>query len=76
MKHTMKLNDDPFKKINNGTKTIELRLYDDKRKLLNINDIIEFTNIKTNEKINVIIEDLYKYSSFEQLYNCTTGIEL
>lgn len=30
MIHQMKLNDDPFERIKNGTKTIEFRLYDEK----------------------------------------------
>lgn len=30
--HVMKLNPSPFEKIVSGRKTIELRLYDDKRK--------------------------------------------
>lgn len=33
MKHQMKLNNEPFESIKNGTKTIELRLYDEKRRL-------------------------------------------
>ena len=69
MKYNMKLNNEPFNKIKDGTKTIELRLNDDKRKLLNINDSIEFTNRDTNEKLLVNIIDLYKYSSFKELYN-------
>ena len=32
MIHKMKLNESPFERIKNGTKTIEFRLYDDKRK--------------------------------------------
>lgn len=68
MKHEMKLNNGPFNKIKNETKTIELRLNDEKRQKLNINDNIEFTNIKTSEKITVKIENLYKYQSFEELY--------
>lgn len=32
--HYMKLNDKYYNLIKNGNKTIELRLYDDKRKLL------------------------------------------
>ena len=31
MKHKMSLRDIPFNSIKNGTKTIELRLYDEKR---------------------------------------------
>ena len=41
MKHEMKLNNGPFERIKNGTKTIELRLNDEKRKLLKIKDLIE-----------------------------------
>ena len=68
MKYEMKLNKEPFEKIKNGTKTIELRLNDEKRQLLKQNDTIEFTNRETLEKILVEIEDLYKYPSFEELY--------
>ena len=39
MKHEMKLNNSPFERIKNGTKTIELRLNDEKRQLLKINRI-------------------------------------
>ena len=39
MKHEMRLHSGPFDLIKNGTKTIELRLYDEKRKLIKENDI-------------------------------------
>ena len=68
MKHEMKLKEEPFNKIKEQTKTIELRLLDEKRKLLKIKDEIEFRNIVTNEKLLTVIEDLYKYDSFEELY--------
>lgn len=47
MIHYMKLQNNPFIKIKNKTKTIEMRLNDEKRKKINIGDNIEFTNIKT-----------------------------
>lgn len=68
MKHEMKLNNEPFECIKNGTKTIELRLNDEKRKLLTVGDYIEFTNRVTNEKLLVEVIDLFKYNSFEELY--------
>ena len=68
MKHKMSLDNDPFNCIKAGTKTIELRLNDEKRKLLKAQDLIEFTNRDTLEKLLVEIEDLYKYSDFEELY--------
>ena len=66
--HKMNLDDQPFLHIKNGTKTIELRLYDEKRRRIQVNDLIEFTNRQTNEKIMVLVEDLYRYSNFGELY--------
>jgi len=68
MKHEMRLNDDPFVKIKNGSKTVELRLNDEKRQLLNVNDLIEFINRVSLESLIVRIDGLYKYDSFEELY--------
>ena len=68
MKHEMKLNNGPFINIKNGTKTIELRLNDEKRQLLKVKDLIEFTNKETMEKMLVEIENIYHYPSFEELY--------
>ena len=68
MKHEMKLHDSPFKCIQNKTKTIELRLLDEKRSLINENDLIEFTNRTTKEKITVRVIRLHKYPNFEELY--------
>ncbi len=68
MRHNMNLDNEPFCRIKDGSKTIELRLNDEKRKLLKENDLIEFTNRTTLEKIVVKIVGLYKYSSFDELY--------
>ncbi len=76
MIHNMRLNAEPFNKIKEGTKTIELRLLDEKRKLLKINDKIEFENRTSNEKLLTIIEKLYKYDSFEELYKHFDKISL
>ena len=76
MKHEMKLNNEPFESIKNGTKTIELRLNDEKRQLLKINDLFEFTNRESLEKLLVLIEDLYHYSSFKELYKHFDKISL
>lgn len=76
MKNEMKLNNEPFECIKNGTKTIELRLNDEKRKLLTVGDYIEFTNKVTNEKLLVEVIDLFKYNSFEELYKHFNKIEM
>lgn len=76
MKHNMNLNNRPFKSIKEGTKTIELRLNDEKRSLLKVGDEIEFTNRDTNEKLSVDIINLHKYPSFKELYKHFNKIEL
>lgn len=66
----MKLQPEPFAKIKFGKKTIELRLYDEKRRKINIGDQIEFLNLNDKkQKIRVQVTELYKYSSFEELYD-------
>lgn len=68
MKHKMKLDNNPFVKIKNCSKTIELRLNDEKRKKINIGDLIEFTNRDTKETILVKVTDIFRYKNFEELY--------
>lgn len=68
MKHEMKLHNQPFNSIKSGFKTIEMRLYDDKRRLIKIGDSIEFTNRITNEKLIVEVVNLHEFKNFEELY--------
>lgn len=68
MVHKMRLWDESFKKIKNKTKTIEMRLCDEKRSLISIGDIIEFTNTTDNEVLVCIVTNLYKYKDFNELY--------
>ena len=42
MEHKLKLQETYYNYMKNGTKQIELRLYDEKRKLINVSDIIKF----------------------------------
>ena len=69
MIYKMKLQNDPFVKIKNKTKTIEMRLNDEKRKNLKLNDVIEFTNVLTNEKLSVKVLNLYHYNDFKKRLN-------
>jgi len=68
MEHKMKLQREPFNMIKKGNKDIEMRLYDEKRQQIKINDVIEFTNINSNETIKCIVTNLYRYPSFKELY--------
>lgn len=65
----MKLQNAPFKLIEDGIKKIEIRLNDEKRKVLKINDYIEFTDITTLEIMFVKITNLYHFENFEELFN-------
>ena len=69
MIHKMKLNESPFERIKNGTKTIEFRLYDEKRKKVKIGDKIEFSKLPDlQEKILVDVLDIYRDKTFENLF--------
>ena len=76
MIHKMKLKNSPFEAIKAGTKTVEMRLYDEKRRKVQIGDIIEFKNITTDEKITVQVVNLYIVKSFEELYKMFDKISL
>lgn len=69
MIYRMKLQNEPFKQIKKETKKIEIRLNDEKRKIFEINDYIEFTNITTLEIMFVKITNLYHFKNFEDLFN-------
>ena len=43
MTHKMHLDKGPFQKIWYGAKTIELRMFDEKRREIKVGDIIEFS---------------------------------
>lgn len=70
MIHEMKLQKDYYEYIIHGTKRIELRLYDEKRKNINIGDTIRFLmepELKKSFSVKVI--GLLRYNSFEDLFN-------
>lgn len=67
--HKMKLNPDPFGKIKYKSKDIEFRLFDEKRKLIQVNDIIEFTNTETQEKMRCIVLDLIRRNKFSEIFD-------
>lgn len=65
----MRLNDEPFELIRLGIKTIELRLYDEKRRAVAPKDRIEF--IKASDESQRILSevlDIHLFPSFRELY--------
>lgn len=56
-----------FDFIKDGTKRIELRLYDEKRQSIQLGDIIEFAKSE-NEKFKAEVIGLLRYNSFADLF--------
>ena len=54
----MKLHPAPFEMIKSGKKTIELRLYDEKRRKIKVGDEIIFTNTVNGETLNKTVKDI------------------
>ena len=69
MEHILKLQPKYFDYINDGTKRIELRLYDEKRQKINIGDTIIFQKepeLEITMKVKVI--GILRYNTFEDLF--------
>lgn len=69
MKHEMKLQTKYYNYIKNGTKRIELRLYDEKRKNINIGDIVTFyKEPELVDSFDAKVIGLLRYNSFSDLF--------
>jgi len=67
--HRMKLRPAPFESIRRGKKTVELRLYDEKRRSIAVGDKIIFINTENeDERIEAKVIRLHRASSFEELF--------
>lgn len=76
MTHNMRLWDDAFKTIKEKTKTIELRLNDEKRQAIRTNDLIVFENVLSKEKLSAMVVGIQSYKDFEELYSHYHKIEI
>ena len=69
MTHQMSLYSQSFDMILSGKKTIELRLYDEKRRTLCVGEINEFTSTdREGARFCCEIVALHPFPSFEKLY--------
>ncbi|MBU9674502.1 ASCH domain-containing protein [Planococcus sp. CP5-4] len=69
IKHKMKLYKEPFRQIQSGKKTVEVRLYDQKRRRLKRGDTIEFTKLPgEDEKLTVKVTKLCTYPTFREMF--------
>lgn len=71
--HTLQLATEPFQAIQSGDKTIESRLYDEKRQKIEIGDVLIFVNRETPEQtIEAKVIGLLRYATFEELFDHNT----
>ena len=69
MLHTMKLNPKPFAQIQQGTKTVEIRLYDEKRRLLKVGDRIIFIRADDeSQSLETEVVRLDVFKTFKELF--------
>lgn len=65
----MRLMEEPFNKIKNGQKVIEVRVFDEKRQALELGDEIIFTKRpEETEEVHAKIVGLFRYPSFRDLF--------
>lgn len=69
MEHEMKLQPEYYNFILNGTKRIEIRLFDEKRQQIKIGDTIKFLKEpELSESFNVKVVGLLRYNTFEEMF--------
>lgn len=66
--HEMHLADEPFFAIRNGSKTVEIRLCDEKRKVIDNGDVIVFERGNTGEKVVTRVTEQWACESFLEAY--------
>ena len=67
--HRMHLDPEAYAAVENGKKTIELRLYDEKRRRIQAGDILRFES--TADELDVLyaqVEGMRFFASFDELY--------
>lgn len=69
MLHQMKLRKKPFEQMAKGMKNVEMRLYDEKRRMIKTGDLIEFSLYDDpDRKIVTRVTALHRFGSFSELY--------
>lgn len=65
----MKLTSEPFERIKNGSKVIEVRLFDEKRRTIELGDKIKFTKLpELVETLDTEVIGLSRFKSFKDFF--------
>ena len=76
MLHHLNLCHEPFLAMLDNRKSIEMRLYDERRKNIRIGDEIEFTDLATKETLTYKVINIKLYPSFKELYQDNDKVSL
>ncbi len=66
--HEFTLRNKPFRAVAGGTKTIEMRLFDEKRRGIAVGDTIRFTHAESGAQVTVTVVALHRFPDFASLY--------
>ena len=67
--HTLNLSPSPFERIQSGRKTIEMRLYDEKRSQIKVGDTLVFVHTEDSTRtLTATVRALHRFSDFAALY--------
>ncbi len=67
--HIMHLADEPFQWIKSRKKLVEIRLFDEKRRRINLGDVILFKRLNGDEEVSVKVKGLMRFFSFRDLFS-------
>lgn len=68
MHHSMRLNPAPFERMKKGSKEVEIRLNDIKRRLIKVGDTITFTSLSDKaETLSLKVIALHRFKTFREL---------
>ncbi len=67
MKHIMKIQAFSFNKILDGSKTIDLRLFDEKHQIIRPNDIIEFVCEELKERVLCLVKAFLVFDTADNM---------
>lgn len=69
MTHTLNLSPSPFEMIKNGRKTIEMRLYDERRQSIEVGDTLVFVHTEdASQTLTARVTALHLFPDFAALY--------
>ena len=75
MTHRLHLAATPFRLIKSGRKVVELRLYDAKRRKIDVGDVVLFVGPRGQE-IKARVVDLLNFATFDDLFQVVSPSDL